>query len=298
MCFGITLRIQVVWLSQCSQFRSSEYESVWLLHSVVLIISVCFFFFPEVILVLTIAQTTWKCLCANRHLGLQLLAGRVNTFQRVPTLVLTWEGSVEAVSNQLRSQCLPTRQSVLWFPHTPWLSLYTPQNPCCLEAAPFHGPLEEVSTSCLLRQALSSRFYTPHDSTEDSQFFLGLGIKVQHEKTEQQPSSSNKLLLSLSGKTLGTFFSELLIQGSRSFPELNRKFPFLWPEVSKTKEPKWESSKEAKTFAFLRFLLGKLMLWHSDTSSISISAKLIKKIVLHTAVSSTSLLPWVIPSAM
>lgn len=68
--------------------------------------------------------------------------------------------------------------------------------------------------------------------------------------------------------------------------------------VNKIEQSEWESEKEAKTFVFLSFHLGKVMLWHNDTSSISIRAKLIKKIVLHTAVSSTSLLSWIIPSVM
>lgn len=90
--------------------------------------------------------------------------------------------------------------------------------------------------------------------------------------------------------------------GTKPPAEVNRRFPFAWPEgtgsLNKTEQTEWESSKEAKTFVFLRFRLGKLMLWHSDTSSISISAKLIKKIVLHTAVNSTSPLSSIIPSVI
>lgn len=80
----------------------------------------------------------------------------------------------------------------------------------------------------------------------------------------------------------------------RCKPAWKGRFLF-WTKDTRSDEQSEEAQKlkelrRNQNSAFLRFYIGKLMLWQSDTFLISISAKLINKAVLYTAVSSISFL--------
>lgn len=182
MCCSITLGNQLL---RQPPFRSGRYESDKSFHSVVLTIS----FF------LRLFQGSVHMKSTNIWIqspGATTACRNIQYFSReFPLLTLRRKGvqrplvSYGTVKDSVpthRTNCAMVSVHSLVTQHTP--KSYS------LAAGSFDGQPEELSDGCFLRESVSpsqsswfqTQLYTSCSSTEDSHFFLRLGIKVQHRK--------------------------------------------------------------------------------------------------------------------